>query len=179
MRVNLICSVHVNLVGFEFSNIFSAEIFEIRMSQSILYWYSFSGIKSNHLLDEVKSFRTEVLEISTGVSSFETRISRLEVRTFLQSRPGLFIWSTMILENFKDLINFRITHKEGSLFNHFVENTTQTPNIDTKTVCLLTQKNFRSSVPKGFYFVSKSFNGNTKSPCQTKISNFNVTLRIN
>jgi len=107
-----------------FCCVLSCKLIEIRMPQGVFHGNPFSRVKSDHLAHKVKTLWIKLLENCCRVSCLETRISWLEIWTFLESRPGLFCWCAMELEDLENLINFRITHEQSSFLNHFMENTT-------------------------------------------------------
>jgi hypothetical protein len=82
-------------------------------------------------------------------------------------------------KNLKDLINFRVSHKQWLLFDHLCKNATNRPDINTKRVLLLSQEDFRSSVPKGFDFMGQSTNRYTEGSSKTKISKLDLSILIN
>ncbi len=53
------------------------------------------------------------------------------------------------------------------------------PNVNPQTVLLLSKQDLRCSVPKCFNLVSKGFDWETKSSCESEISNFKSSSAIN
>ena len=145
-----------------FCSVLSRKLIEVGMSQGVFHWNSFSWVKSDHLAHKVKTLWIKRLENCCRVCCLETRISWFEVWAFLESRPGLFGRCAMELEDLENLIDFRIAHKQCSFLNHFMENTTETPNVNSQAVCLLSEKNLRGSIPKSLNFMGEGFNRNSK-----------------
>ena len=83
---------------------------------------------------------------------------RFKVVQFECIRPVILIRSTQNFENFEDLIDFRISHEEWSALDHFSEDASGRPQVNSERVCLLPEQNFRTSIPKGYNFVRISLN---------------------
>ena len=69
----------------------------------------------------------------------------------------------MELENLENLIDFTVPVEHGFLFNEFCENAAHSPNVNTQTVLLLSEKNLRSSVPKRLNLVGQRLDWNSES----------------
>lgn len=103
----------------------------------------------------------------------------LEIRKLKGLRPIVLVRSSLNLENLENLVDFWISSEKSFSLSHLSENATNGPNINRCWVLFLTEKNFRSSVPKGNYFMSISFHWETKGSCETEISKLNVAVLIN
>lgn len=128
--------------------------------------------------EQVKTDFIKVLEVILGFSSLEFGEGGLVVRETGDTGPAVVGGGTMEVEDFEDLINFRITHEEGLLLDHFSEDATDGPDVNTERVLLLAQENFRGSIPESFDFVGQSLDGDTKSSGKTEISELDGTILV-
>lgn len=78
------------------------------------------------------------------------------------------------MEDFKDLVNFRIPTKENSLMGNLIKNTSHRPNINSGVVNFSPQQDFRSPIPKRDNFVGVLLDGVVISAGESKISQFDV-----
>ena len=98
---------------------------------------------------------------------------RFEVVKFEGIWPVVFVWGSQNSENLENLVDFRVTHKEGFPLDHLSEDAPCWPQIDAKTVRLLPKQDFRTSVPKCDDFVRIGLNWETKGASEPKISQLN------
>ena len=96
-----------------------------------------------------------------------------EVVKFEGVGPVVLVWGPQNSENLENLVNFRVTHKEGLPLDHLRKDAPCWPQIDSKTVRLLSKQDFRTSVPKCDNFVRVGLNWETKGASETKISQLN------
>lgn len=104
----------------KFCHVFLRQVIEIWMFKSIFHRYTFRRIKCNHSTDKIQSNLIEILKELVWNNTFESWESLLVVWQLKNTRPNIIFicGSTVKLEYFKDLINFRVSHKEGLLFYH-------------------------------------------------------------
>jgi len=88
--------------------------------------------------------------------------------------PVVLVRCSKDLEYFEDLIDLRVTSEQRSSLSHLGENATSRPQVHTKTVRLLTQKDFRASIPKCYHFVGVGLDGEAEGAGQTKISELDL-----
>lgn len=151
------------------------------MLESVLDRDSLDGIKSDHLHDKIETLSIEVFEVLGWVSRSELGEGFFVVLQLENSRPDLvfFSGSSVELEDFEDLIDFGVSHEEGFLFDHFSEDASCGPHINSKRVLLLPHQNFWRSVPESFDFVSESFNRDSESSGETKIGDLDISFLVN
>ena len=87
--------------------------------------------------------------------------------------------SSMELEDFENLVDFRVSVEKGALFNQLCENTTDSPDINAQTVLFLTEEDLGSPIPQSLDLMGESFDWDTKSARKSKISDFQVAITIN
>lgn len=78
------------------------------------------------------------------------------------------------MEYFENLVYFRIPTKQNSFVCNFIENTCYRPYINSWVVDLGAKQNLRSPIPKGNDLMSVLFDGIIESPCQSKVSKFDI-----
>ena len=78
------------------------------------------------------------------------------------------------MEDFKDLVNFRIPTKENSLMSNLIKNTSHRPNINSRVVNFSPKQYFRSPIPKSDNLMGVLLDGIVISASESKISQFNV-----
>jgi hypothetical protein len=101
-----------------------------------------------------------------------------------------------LLEDFEDLIDFRITREERLASDHLGKNAANGPHIDTSRVLTSTKQNLRRTVPESDdleqqirpsqqtpdikkYLMSIGPQRNAKSSSQSKIRQFQIALVVN
>ena len=63
------------------------------------------------------------------------------------------------MEYLEDLIDFTVSAEEGLLLGQLGKDAANGPDVNSQAVLLLPEQNFGGPVPKGFNFMSKSFDG--------------------
>ena len=104
----------------------------------------------------------------------ELREGRLEVIEFKRIWPVILVRCSQNFKNLEDLINLRISHEERSTLDHLSEDAASGPSVYSKRVCLLTEKDFRASIPECDDLVGVSLDRKAKCAGQSKISKLNV-----
>lgn len=104
----------------------------------------------------------------------ELREGWFEIVQFQGIRPIILIGSSQDFEYFEDLVDFRITHEERPTLDHLREDATSGPEVDSKTVGLLTQKDLGASIPESYNFMCVRLNGESEGSSQTEVSQFDV-----
>ena len=85
----------------------------------------------------------------------------------------------MELENFENLIDLAITTEERFLFSKLGKNASNSPDIHSQAVLLLSEQYLRSTIPKSFNLVSKCFDGKTEGSCESKVCDFEGSCPVN
>jgi len=93
----------------------------------------------------------------------ELRERRFEVVELQGVWPVVFVWRSEYFENFEDLINFAVTHEQWTSLNHLSEDAASRPKVHAMRVCLLTEQNFGTTIPKSDNLVSVGLDGEPKS----------------
>lgn len=93
----------------------------------------------------------------------ELRERRFEVAELEGVWPVVLVWRSEDFENFEDLIDFTVTHEQWTSLNHLSEDAASRPKVHAKGVCLLTEQNFGTAIPKGDDLVSVGLYGEPKS----------------
>ena len=125
----------------------------------------FRWVKSDHFHNKIQLNIRELWELILRSFTFELGEGAFEVGKLVNSTPALISRRTMELEDFKDLIDFRITHKKRSFLDQLSEDTTNGPHVNTKRVFFFSEKDLRGSVPKSFYFMGQRFDWNSEGSC--------------
>lgn len=81
----------------------------------------------------------------------------------------MLIRSTLHLENFEDLIDFRVTYKQSFSLSHLSVDASNWPYVNGSGVLFGAQQNLGGPIPQRDNLVSISFDGKTEGPRQTKI----------
>ena len=71
------------------------------------------------------------------VNPFEFRECLLEVGELVDVGPVVWGWGAVELEDFEDLVDFRIAIKEGSFLDEFGKNAAYCPDINAQAVLFL------------------------------------------
>ena len=135
-------------------------MFQCLSSSNPLRW-----IKSNHFHNKIQFNISKLWELFFSCLTFKLGERTFEIWKFIDTRPRLISRSTMELEDFKDLVDFRITHKKRSFLDQLSKDTTNGPHVNTKRVFFFSEKDLRGSVPKSFYFMGQRFDWNSESSC--------------
>ena len=83
--------------------------------------------------------------------------------------PVGFRGSTHDLEDFEDLVDFRVTREQCPPLSHLRKDTSNRPYVHRGRILFLAEEYFRSPVPEGNNFMSVSFNGQPKGSCQAEV----------
>jgi len=122
-----------------------------------------------HALEEIQCLRISIRNYFAEFNFFPHRERRFEVGQCGASLPDVFIRCTERAEDLEKLVNFGVPREDGTLGEHFSENTTGRPDIDWCRVRLGAQQDFRCAVPQGNDLVSVRAYRNAKSTGKTKI----------
>lgn len=109
----------------------------------------------------------------------DTRPSSFSGSSHVPCRNQFGSQSNNILEDFVELVNFRITRKQSSTGGHLGKYTTSRPNVHRDRVRLRTQEDFRSTIPQGDDFMGVRTDWNTKGSGKSKVSKFQAPVRVN
>lgn len=121
---------------------------------------SLCGVQGNQLNQQVYGLSGHVLYSVIRIHLAELRETLFVLGDLSNARPVLFGRSSPELEDLENLVNFRVPNKQRSSLVHFVKDASHCPCVHSQGVLSLAQENFRRSVPKGFYLVSESSDGN-------------------
>lgn len=83
--------------------------------------------------------------------------------------PHLLSGSAKGIKDFVQLVNLGITREQRGPHNHFCEDAADGPNINGCGIFSGTKQDFGGPVPQGDDLVCIVSNGNTESPCETKV----------
>lgn len=120
-------------------------------------------VQGSHSLQKINLQLIQAGRVVLHWDSSELGEGRLEVLQLESIWPVIFVRGSKHLEYLEDLINFTVSHKEGLLLSHLRKDASGRPQVDTQRVMLLTQQNFRASIPQGNHLMGISLNREAES----------------
>ena len=143
------------------------------MEQSHFGRDSLIWVQGSHSLQKINLQLIQAWRVVLHWDSSELGEGRLEVLQLESIWPVIFVRGSKHLEYLEDLINFTVAHEEWLLLSHFCKNTSGRPQVHTQRVMLLTQQNFRASIPQGNHLMGISLNWEAESSGQTEVGKLN------
>ena len=115
------------------------QLVEEGMSESLFDADSLDGVKCNHLEHEVQSLCIEVLEELCRIDGSELGEGLLVVWQLQNAGPHevLLSWGSVELEDLEDLVDFGVSHEQGTLLDHLGKDAACTPHIHSQRVLFL------------------------------------------
>lgn len=97
----------------------------------------------------------------------------LEVSELQSIGPVALVWRAKHLEDFEDLVDFTVAHKQRLALDHFREDAASRPQIDAQRVGLLTKQDLRAAVPQRDYLVRVRLDGQPESTRESEVRQLN------
>lgn len=85
----------------------------------------------------------------------------------------------MELENFENLVNLTVTTEKWFLLHELSKDASYSPDIDSKTVLLLSEQDFGCSVPEGLDLMREGFDRETESTSKAEVCDFESACSVN
>lgn len=136
--------------------------------------YSSVRVESDEARQQVHLQLVERGRVLAHVHAAELWEGRFEVGQLESVGPVVLVGSAQHFENFENLVDFGVPHEEGSSLHHLSENAAGGPQVNAKTVCLLAEQNFGTTVPQCDDFVSVSLNRQAERSRQTEVCQLDV-----
>ena len=109
----------------------------------------------------------------------ELRERRFEIVQFQSVGPVILVRGTEDLEDLEDLVDLRVAHEERSALDHLSEDAACGPEVDAKTVGLLSEENLRAAVPERDDLVGVRLNWQAERSGQSEVSQLDIhSLRV-
>lgn len=104
----------------------------------------------------------------------ELREGRFEVIELEGVRPVILVRGAQHLEDFEDLIDFRVAHEQRTALDHLGKDAARGPEVNTEGVCLLSKEDLGAPIPESDDLVRVRFDWQSESPSQAEISQLDV-----
>lgn len=102
----------------------------------------------------------------------------VEMRQLDDSRPYLFVRSPEELEDLVDLVDFRVSWKDGATCDHLGKNAAHTPHVQRGRVHFAPQENLGGPVPEGHDLVGVDRKRDTEAAGETEIRELEIALLV-
>mmetsp|Transcript_12514 Transcript_12514/g.24006 ORF Transcript_12514/g.24006 Transcript_12514/m.24006 type:complete len:289 (+) Transcript_12514:217-1083(+) len=135
------------------------------------------GIVFQKCFEQMQSIGIQVIGDSRGERSLEPLgESRIPIRQLRDTRPYVFAGGSQLTENLVELVNFGITREQRTLGDHLHENSSDSPNIDGRSIGLLSEQDFGRTVPERDNFVRQGTNRRAKRTRESKVRKLELSV---
>jgi len=158
-------------------NVFLVEVVKVWVIQGILGGDAVLWRIGETLFQKIQAMRIQILRHQFGkgrlVPLWEAAVPILELR---DARPDIFGGRPQLTKYLEELVDFRVSGKQGALGDHLDKDGPDRPDIHGGSVRLGAQQDLRRPVPEGHHFVCQGANGRTKGTGQAEISQLETTV---